>query len=339
MDQRTADPATVNDRPDARVQLPSAAPHLIAGQKIHKDEKIRKDHVPRGILCMVLATMLFSAASALTKWLVGIYPVGEVVFARSLTSFVVCAAVMLPMTGLAVYATRRPRDHLARGLSQAISQALFALAFTLMPLAGAVSINFSAPLFAALVSILWFKERTNVARWTALLIGFAGVLIVARPGANSFSLGALFALGNAVLYGSVTVAVRNMSKTESANTLMMWQITTLAVLHSFLLLFGWRWPEPVDAFMMFGSGFANVIGQYFWTQALHLAPATAVAPFYYLMLVWAIGFGFFVWGDVPSAGLLVGSAIVVASGFFLFWREARLQRAVTGVSRAAAKTP
>ncbi len=328
MDQRTADPSIVNDRPDAQARFPSAAlPQSIAAEKTHKD------HVPRGILCMVLATILFSTAGALTKWLVGIYPVGEVVFARSLTSFVVCAAFMLPMTGVAVYATRRPRDHLARGLSQATSQTLFALAFTLMPLAGAVSINFSAPLFAALVSIFWLKERTNPARWTALLIGFAGVLIVARPGAGAFSLGALFALGNAVLYGSVTVAVRGMSKTESANTLMIWQLTTLAFLHSFLLLFGFRWPQPIDAVMMFGSGFANAIGQYFWTQSLHLAPATAVAPFYYLMLVWALGFGFFIWGDVPSASLLLGSAIVVASGFFLFWREARLQRSLARAAR------
>jgi drug/metabolite transporter (DMT)-like permease len=301
--------------------LPSAAPERAPA------EKFRKDHVPRGILCMVLATILFAAASALIKWQVGLYPVGEVVFARSFASFVVCAAVMLPMTGLGVFSTRRPRDHLARGLSQATSQTLFALAFTLMPLAGAVSINFSAPLFAALVSILWLKERASAARWTALLIGFAGVLIVARPGANSLSLGALFALGNAVLYGSVTVAVRGMTKTESANTLIIWQITTIAFFHAFLLFFGWRWPTPIDGLMMFGSGFANAVGQYFWTQSLQLAPATAVAPFYYLMLVWAIGFGYFIWGDVPSAGLLLGSAIVVASGFFLFWREARLQRA------------
>jgi drug/metabolite transporter (DMT)-like permease len=335
MDQRTADPFTVTAKPDARAQFPGAAPAAAALEKIHKSEKIHKDHVPRGILCMVLATILFSTAAALTKWLVGLYPVGEVVFARSFASFIVCAVVMLPMTGLSVYVTRRPRDHLARGLSQATSQTLFALAFTLMPLAGAVSINFSAPLFAALVSIFWLKERTSLARWAALLIGFAGVLIVARPGADSFSLGALFALGNAVLYGSVTVAVRGMSKTESANTLMIWQITTLAVLHSFLLLFGFRWPQPIDAAMMFGSGLFNAVGQYFWTQALHLAPATAVAPFYYLMLVWALGFGFFIWGDVPSASLLLGSAIVVASGFFLFWREARLQRSV---ARAAQQT-
>ena len=150
------------------------------------------------------------------------------------------------------------------------------------------------------------------------MIGFVGVLIVTNPGRNSFTLGALFALGNAVLYGSVTVAVRSMTKTESANTLMIWQLTVIAFFHSFLLLFGVRWPAPIDTLMMFGMGFLNAVGQYFWTQSLSLAPATAVAPFYYLMLVWALGFGYFIWGDIPSAGLLTGSAIVVSSGFFYF---------------------
>jgi drug/metabolite transporter (DMT)-like permease len=328
MDER-ADILTRQDRPDAR-QAADAGRSDFAGSQSGR----HTDHVPRGIGCMVLATMLFSTASALTKWQVGIYPVGEVVFSRSISSLVVCAAVMLPMTGFSVYVTRRPWDHFARGLSQATSQTLFALAFTLMPLAGAVSINFSAPLFAALVSILWLKERATFSRWAALLIGFAGVLIVTDPGRNSFTLGALFALGNAVMYGTVTVAVRGMTKTESANTLIIWQLTVIAFLHSFLLLFGWRWPAPLDALMLFGSGFANAIGQYFWTQSLRLAPATAVGPFYYLMLVWALIFGYFVWGDVPSAGLLLGSTIVVTSGFFLFWREARLQRSIAVTAQA-----
>jgi len=286
----------------------------------------RNDDVPRGILCMVVATILFSAASAASKWLVEIYPVGEVLCLRSLASLAAGAAVILPVTGLSVFATRRPRDHLARGLSQSISQICLLIAFSLMPLAGAVAINFSAPLFAALVSIIWLKESAGFARGAALVIGFIGVLIVTSPGANSLTLGALFALTNAVMYGTVTVAVRGMARTESANTLVMWQLVVLAFCHSFLLLFGWRWPTASDAAMLFGTGFTNAIGQWFWTKALHMAPAPAVTPFYYLMLVWALMFGFFIWGDVPSLGLLAGSSIVVVTGLFLFLREARLQR-------------
>lgn len=242
------------------------------------------EDVPRGILLMIIATVLFASASAASKWLVADYPIGEVLCLRSVSSYITGAAMILPFTGFSVYATRRPLDHLGRGLSQTISQAALLIAFSLMPLAGAVAINFSSPLFAALVSILWLKERANAARWAALLVGFAGVLIVTHPGANSLTLGALFALINAVMYGTVTVAVRGMARTESANTLVIWQLTVLAVFHSLLLVFGWRWPTPIDALMLFGTGFVNAVGQWFWTRALHMAPAAAVTPFYYLML-------------------------------------------------------
>lgn len=300
-----------------------------AGGIDRKQGKTRSDDVPRGIVCMVIATILFSGASAASKWLVGLYPVGEVLCLRSFASLIAGAVMILPVSGLSAFATHRPRDHLARGLSQAISQFCLLFAFSLMPLAGAVAINFSAPLFAALVSIIWLKEPAGFARGAALVIGFVGVLIVTNPGSNSLTLGALFALTNAVMYGTVTVAVRGMTRTESANTLVIWQLAVLAFFHSFLLLFGWRSPSAIDAAMLFGTGFTNAIGQWFWTKALHLAPAPAVTPFYYLMLVWALMFGFFIWGDIPSASLLVGSAIVAMTGLFLFLREARLQRRLT----------
>ncbi len=272
---------------------------------------------------MIAASLAFAASSAIAKWAVANYPVGEVMFLRSFSSFVACAIFVLPVSGLSVYATRRPRDHLARGLSQSISQTFTVLALGLMPLAGAIAINFSAPLWSALLSVIWLKERAGPARWSALLFGFCGVLIVTHPGADSIQLGALFALANAVMYGSVTVAVRGMTKTESSNTLLMWQMTTIAALHALLLVFGIKQPTPADAGLLIASGIANAIGQYLWTKALHLAPTAAVSPFYYFLLVWAMLIGFVVWGDVPSLGLLLGSGIVVASGLFLLWHEAR----------------
>ena len=284
------------------------------------------DNVPRGILFMIAATALFSVTNAFAKWQVAAYPVGEVMFFRSLSSLVVCAAFVLPFTGLTVFATRRPHHHIARGLSQSISQTFTVIAFSLMPLAGAVAISFSAPLWSALLSIVWLKERSGPVRWATLLTGFCGVLIVANPGADSLQIGALFALANAVMYGSVTVAVRGMTATESAPTLLMWQMLTIAVFHTFLLAFGFQWPTLPDAAMLICSGVANALGQYLWTKALHLAAATAVMPFFYLMLVWALVLGYLVWGDVPTHELLTGSGIVVASGMFLLWHEAQRRR-------------
>ena len=113
-------------------------------------EPARKDNVPRGILFMIGSTLLLAISNALAKWLVAIYPVGEVMFFRSLSSLVVCAAFILPATGFAVFATRIPRAHIARGLSQSISQTFTVIALMLMPLAGVTAIGFSAPLWAAL---------------------------------------------------------------------------------------------------------------------------------------------------------------------------------------------
>lgn len=284
------------------------------------------DNVPRGILCMVAASLLFAVSNALAKWLVQIYPVGELMFFRSLSSLVVCSFFILPVTGLAVFQTRRPGQHISRGISQAVSQTLTVLALMLMPLAGATAIGFSAPLWAALFSMFFLGESGTLARWAVLLVGFCGVLIVTAPGADTFQLGAIFALGNAVIYGSVTAAVRGMTATESSNTLLMWQLMVLAICHSFLLVFGFISPSLPHLLLLLLSGAVNALGQYLWTAALHLGPTAAVSPFYYFMLVWAMLIGYIVWGDFPTISLLSGSTIVAGSGILLLFYESARKR-------------
>ena len=283
----------------------------------------RREHVPLGILYMVGATIVFAASSACSKWLVATYPVGEVLFTRSVVSLIACAAFILPTTGIAVFRTSRLRHHVLRSFSQFVSQSCLIIAFSLMPLAGAIAINFSAPLFAALVSIAMLKEKVGLARWSALLVGFIGVLIVTNPGAEAFQIGALFALTNAILYGTVTAAVRGMTATESAPTLTLYQILLITGFFAVVAPFGFIMPTFDHWGLIVFNGLSNAVGQYWWTKSLHLGPASAVAPFFYLSLVWAVVIGFMVWGDVPTIELLIGSAIVVASGLFLLWREAR----------------
>ena len=288
----------------------------------------RREHVPLGILYMVGATIMFAGSSAVSKWLVGTYPVGEVLFTRTAVSLVACALFIMPQTGLAVFRTHRLGHHVMRSVSQGFSQTFLLIAFSLMPLASAIAINFSAPLFATLVSALLLKEAVGLARWAALLVGFCGVLIVTHPGAETFQIGALFALANAVLYGSVTAAVRGMTATESAGTLTLYQLTLLTALFTLFLPLGWISPTPVDAGWIVFNGVSNAVGQYWWTRALHLAPASAVAPFYYLSLIWASILGFAIWGDVPTIALVTGSVVVVASGLFLIWRESNARQAI-----------
>ena len=288
---------------------------------------VRREHIPLGIAYMVAATILFAASSAASKWLVATYPVGEVLFTRTAVSLITCALFILPRTGFAVFHTQRLSHHVMRSVSQGFSQTFLLIAFSLMPLAGAIAINFSSPLFATLVSALLLKEAVGMARWAALLVGFCGVLIVTNPGADSFQVGALFALANAVLYGSVTAAVRGMTATESAETLTLYQLTLLTAFFTLLLPLGWVTPTPADAVWIVFNGASNAVGQYWWTRALHLAPASAVAPFYYLSLIWASVLGFAVWDEIPTISLIVGSAVVVASGLFLIWRESNARQA------------
>jgi len=285
--------------------------------------KTRQERIPLGIALMVSSSIIFAGSSALSKWLVATYPIGEMLFWRAAAALIGASLVILPSTGLAVFRTARLRDHLLRGISQSCAQLFLIIAFSLMPLAGAVAINFSAPLFATVAAVIFLKETVGPARWGALIIGFLGVLLVTSPGVDTIQPGSIFALANAVLFGTVTVGVRRMTATESAETLTLYQMVILTVVFAMTLPVGWTTPTFADGVAMVVNGLGNACGQYLWTRALHLAPTSAVVPFNYFSLVWAMILGFLVWGDLPTIQLLIGSAIVVATGMFLLWYEAR----------------
>jgi drug/metabolite transporter (DMT)-like permease len=284
---------------------------------------VRQTHIPLAIFLMTTSGAVFSGSNAASKWLIATYPIGEVLFARTLVGLLTLAAFILPVTGLAVYRTNRLRAHLMRACSQVGSQTMLLIAFSLMPLAGAIAIMFSSPIFSTLASSYFLHEKVGPVRWAVLLVGFLGVLVIANPGADTFQVGALFAFGNAVLFGTVVAGVRGMATTESANTLIMFQLTILTTVYAFALLFGFVMPTGLDALIMIASGIGNGAAQYLWTRAIHLAPTSAVVPFQYIQLVWAILLGFAIWGDLPTVGLLLGSAVVIGSGLFLFWHETR----------------
>jgi len=286
----------------------------------------RQERIPLAIFLMISAGAIFSFSSAASKILAETYPVGEVLFTRVLVSFVLFSAFALPTAGIGVFHTRRPTAHVLRSMSQFTSQTLLLIAFTMMPLASATAINFSAPLFATLASLFFLKEPVGPVRWIVLVIGFIGVLIVTNPGAETFQTGALFALANAVLFGTVTAGVRGMTMTESAKTLTMYQLLLLTLFYGLTLPFAFKMPALSDVPLIVANGVTNMLGQYWWTRSIHLAPTSAVVPFQYFSLLWAMMFGFALWGDVPTIGLLVGSAIVTASGLFLIWYETRKRK-------------
>jgi len=284
---------------------------------------VRRDHIPLAIFYMIASGLVFNCANAASKWLIASYPIGEVLFGRTLVALVTMGLFILPGAGFGIYRTQRFGAHLMRATSQVGSQTMLLIAFSLMPLAGATAIMFSSPIFSTLASAYFLGEAVGRVRWAVLLIGFLGVLVIANPGADSFQVGALFALGNAVLFGTVVAGVRGMSSTESAETLIMYQLSLLTVAYALSLPLGVKLPTGFDALVIIGSGIGNGVAQYLWTRAIHLAPTSAVVPFQYIQLIWAMLLGFAIWGDLPTLGLLLGSAIVIASGMYLFWHETR----------------
>ena len=230
----------------------------------------------------------------------------------------------LPTAGWPCSHTRRPTAHVLRSMSQFTSQTLLLIAFSMMPLASATAINFSAPLFAALASLVFLKEPVGTARWAALVVGFVGVLIVTNPGSETFQIGALYRARQ-----FLAVRHRDRGRPRHDHDRIGQDADHVPVDVAFDLL------RP-DAAVLFRHAvlgrhaadrrqrrLTNMLGQYWWTRSIHLAPTSAVVPFQYLSLIWAMGFGFALWGDVPTIGLIIGSAIVVGSGLFLLWHESR----------------
>jgi len=298
----------------------------------------RRNQVPLGIAYMIGSTVMFAGGNAVVKWQLATYPLGEVAFGRTLFAFLTVAVIVLPRAGWGVLRTQRYREHLQRGLSQFGSMLCWFLAVSALSLGSATAIGFAAPLFTTLLSIVILKEQVGIHRWSALILGFFGVLIITDPGAGMLTYGALFALGNAVLISTVAVAIRRMSMTESTETLTLYQMSIMTLCTAALLMLGVRTPAWSDALMVAFAGIGNGIAQFWWTRSLSLAPPSAVVPFNYLSLVWASILGFAVWGDVPTPGLLLGSAIVVASGLYILWRET-LRSAARRAQPAALASP
>ncbi len=299
-----------------------------------------RDEIRRGILYMIAAVLLFALINAAIKWETARYPLGQVIFLRSLFSLVPCLTLLVASGGLRMLRTRRLKEHIGRGMMQFISIVSIFAAFSMMPLADAVAITFSAPLFLTVLSIPMLGERVGPHRWAAVLVGFVGVLLLAAAGTGFggafISTGALLALLSAAISASVTIAVRRMTLTEATSTLITYQAVITLVLSAGLLPLGWTALHSKDLLILAAIGLASGIGQFWWTQAFRFAPAAVAAPFSYLALVWALVLGYVLWGDLPTPSLIAGGLVVVASGLYILYRETVRQAPARATAPAGA---
>jgi drug/metabolite transporter (DMT)-like permease len=283
-----------------------------------------------GIGLMLLSVLMFSFGDALGKYMVATYSVGQLLLLRACAAL----AVLLPLIWrdrAAFQRLERPGLQLVRVMLSTLEVAAFFLATVYLPLADVITYYLASPIFVTALSAIALREHVGWRRWSAILIGFCGVLIALRPSAQTVSWPAMIALGGSLSFALLMLITRSLRATPDI-VLASSQFAGTFTLGALLSPFGWVTPSLGSLGLFAAAGVVSVGALLCSNRSLKLAPASVVVPYQYSMIVWAVLFGFAVFGDVPSWATIAGGSIIVASGFYIFLRERELGRAETTVS-------
>lgn len=275
----------------------------------------------RSLLLMTLGVMLITANDAATKYLVMDYPVGQVIGLRQTATLLVLLPCVLLFGGWSQLRVVDVRGQLTRGLLFILGSVLIVWSLAELPLATAITMLFASPIFMVMLSVPMLGEKIRSHRWVAVIGGFLGVLIILRPGGESFHWTLLLPLLAAAVNALRDVMTRRMSRTESSISILFWSNIILMVGGFSTLPLGWL---PVDfhsALWIIAAGVFNGTAHFCMIEALRTGEASMLAPIRYTALLWAALFGFLLWGDVPDFWLWLGAAVIVASSLYMINRE------------------
>ncbi|MGD9478479.1 DMT family transporter [Shinella sp. G-2] len=281
-----------------------------------------------GVLLMLLGMVMFSLNDVLGKWLMATYSVGQLMLIRSIAALVVLAPFFWRVGWRRLIEVERPKLHLLRSALFAFEASGFYFAVAYMPLADAMTYWLAAPIYVAALSPLMLGEKVGWRRWTAIVVGFVGVLIALEPSKDSFTLPALIALAGSLAFGIAMVLGRSLRATPDT-TLVFWQIAGAAVFSGIWCLAdpaGWAPVSSVDFGLLSLLGIVAMSAHMLVNRSLKLADAATVVPLQYTLLLWALVFGWIFFADAPRPAMLVGAGFIVASGLFIFFREQQLKR-------------
>ena len=289
-------------------------------------------HYLGGIALRLLAMLSLSLMFVLVKRIdaAGIHIV-ESLFWRQAIVLPMLVGWALTRGGLAIYRTRRIGTHARRAMMGLTGMALNFGGMIFLPMAEATTINLSVPIFAVIFAALFLGEPTGLQRWSAVLVGFLGVLLVLNPTplvAQGFTghhgLGTLIALGGAVMTALITIQVRDLARTESPMTIVFWFSLISMLPLGLALPFVMTAHGAGEWALLIGLGLLGAVVQLSLTGALRLAPVAVVTPMDYSSLLWSIACGWFFFGTLPAETTWIGAPLIVASGLFIAWREHRL---------------
>ncbi len=277
-----------------------------------------------GILVALLGMLMFSLNDVMGKWLVATYSVGQVLLLRSAAALLVLAPILW-RGRTRLWPLERPRLQALRVAACTFEVYAFYYAVISLPLADVMTYWLAGPIYVAALSPWLLGERVGPWRWGAIVAGFVGVVIALRPGAEAWSPAIVVSLAGSLAFAFMIVSARMLRGTTDA-ALVFWQTAGAGVAGLATAGAGWVTPSPGDAGLLALLGVVAMFAHMLIARSLKLADAASIAPLEYTLLVWAIVFGWLIFGDVPDRAILAGAALIIAAGLVIWLRENRLRR-------------
>jgi drug/metabolite transporter (DMT)-like permease len=294
------------------------------------ERRSARNHPSLGALFTVLAMMGFASMDAVSKWLVADYAIGQLMWIRY-GVFCVFAWLVVRRKGGLVRAARSQRPWLqaARALLAVVESAVFVLAFHYLPLADTHAVAATSPLMVIALGAFFLGERAGTARWLAVAVGLAGVLMIVRPGFRTLDWPLLLPVLGALLWASYQILVRLCTRYDSPETTLVWSAFIAFAATSFIGPWQWLWPDALGWALLLAMALLGALAHFALIKALDYAQAGAVQPYSYTLLVWATLLGALVFGDIPDHWTLLGAAVIVTSGLYTWHHDRRAERRAT----------
>jgi len=282
------------------------------------------ERIGLGIAYSITGLFAMSVMDVCAKYLGAGYAVTQIMLARNAVSVLaILLFVFLSNGGFARLKPRHPGLLAIRTAAGVGAAWLFFTGLKFLPLADAFAIAFAAPLFITALSVPILGETVGFRRWAAVVLGFAGVLVVVQPGAAAFRIEALLPLGAAVCYALAVLVGRRMARAMTTSAIIFWPSLCIVVLTGLMMPIEGRIPDAGAFGLFVFLGVSGTAGLILVTQAYRHAPAAVIAPFDYSVLIWGVIFGWVIWNDVPGLNVWIGSAIVIGCGLYILHRETR----------------
>lgn len=285
----------------------------------------RPQNIRLGIGLLLIAVALFTVGEAIVKTLAREYDITQIVWARYVFHALVTVTLFSRVNLLRLVRTSRPGLHTARSALMLAATAFFFSSLRYLPLADAIAISFVGPLLVTALSIPMLREQVGIRRWMAIFVGFAGVLVIIRPGMGVMHWAAILPLCTAVCYAFYQILTRIASRTDDTQTSLFWMSTFGVVVSSIAVPFFWTKPDLIAWVMMAALGTVYGVGHYLLIRGLEIAPASKLSPFLYTQIIWATLLGLLIFDQFPDEPTLIGGAIVISSGLYI-WRRETLRR-------------